>query len=351
MAYLELRGVRKSFGATTAVNNFNLTVSRGELVSFLGPSGCGKTTTMRIIAGFEHPDEGEIWLEERALLNIPANRRNVGMVFQSYALFPHLTVRDNITFGMRLKHESRENMDKRAREMLSLIQMDALGERFPHQLSGGQQQRVALARALAMKPQVLLLDEPLSALDAKIRDELRTEIRRIQSDLNMTTIYVTHDQSEALALSDRIVVMNAGNVEQIGTPFEIYNRPGTAFVATFVGSQGTLTGVLTQARDAIETTDGLIRLKHAVAGKQAGDAVKLMLRPEMTSLSERLPGHNVLSGTVEQVMFLGSVVRISVRTGGGTIAVDQLNHPDMALPAPHAPVQVSFAPESCYVLS
>ncbi len=350
MAYLELRNVRKTFGATTAVNNFNLSVARGELVSFLGPSGCGKTTTMRIIAGFEHPDQGEIWLGDRALRNVPANRRNVGMVFQSYALFPHLTVRDNITFGMRLKRESREAMDKRAREMLSLIQMDALGNRFPHQLSGGQQQRVALARALALSPQLLLLDEPLSALDAKIRDELRTEIRRIQTNLNMTTIYVTHDQSEALALSDRIVVMNAGNIEQTGTPFEIYNRPSTAFVATFVGSQGTVSGTLTPARDAVETASGRIRLSQPVTGKQAGDTVRLMLRPEMTSLMNGAPGHNLLHGTVEQVMFLGSVVRITVRTSAGMLAVDQLNHPDMALPAPNTKVHVSFAPESCHVL-
>jgi putative spermidine/putrescine transport system ATP-binding protein len=352
MSYLELANVRKTFGPTIAVNDFSLSVARGELISFLGPSGCGKTTTMRMIAGFENADQGRIWLDGAPLDPVPVNRRNIGMVFQSYALFPHLTVRDNIVFGMQLAGAARMVMRTRASEMLALIQMDALGDRYPHQLSGGQQQRVALARALATKPRVLLLDEPLSALDAKIRDELRAEIKRIQSELNITTIYVTHDQSEALAISDRIVVMHAGNIEQVGTPFEIYNRPRTEFVARFVGAQGTVSGTLTAERDCVETPAGAIRLARPALDRRVGETVHVLLRPEMVSLTgdNDGQGHNRIQGVVEQVTFLGSVVRVTVRASTGLLAVDQLNHPGLKLPTPRTPVSVSFAPEACHVV-
>jgi putative spermidine/putrescine transport system ATP-binding protein len=350
MSFLEITDLRKSFGQSVAVETFSLTVARGEFVSFLGPSGCGKTTTMRMIAGFEEPDHGAIMLDGVDLLRIPANKRRVGMVFQSYALFPHLTVEDNITFGMSLAGANKDAMRTRATALLELIQLPGLGGRYPSQLSGGQQQRVALARALAIQPRVLLLDEPLSALDAKIRDELRIEIRRIQRELGITAIYVTHDQSEALALSDRVVVMNAGRVEQIGTPFEIYNRPANAFVARFVGAQSMLTGRLSGARDAVETRVGLIRLPAQLTSSKPGDAVSIMLRPELLRFGRDDARHNALPGAVQQVTFLGSVVRTHVTIDEQVIAVDQLNHPKMSPFSVGEAVTVSFAPEACVVV-
>lgn len=236
MAYLTLHGISKSFGNTVAVEHFELAAEAGEFVSFLGPSGCGKTTTLRMIAGFEHPTTGTIQIEGNDITRVPPNQRNVGMVFQSYALFPNMTVAKNVGFGLKVRGWPKGEIESRVKEMLELIQMSHLANRYPFQLSGGQQQRVALARALAIHPQVLLLDEPLSALDAKIRVDLRQEIRRIQRRLGITTIYVTHDQEEALSISDRIVVMQQGKVDQVGTPFEIYNFPQTAFVANFVGT-------------------------------------------------------------------------------------------------------------------
>src|SRR5215213_2089674 len=239
MAYLTLTGVTKKFADSFAVQNFNLDVEKGEFVSFLGPSGCGKTTTLRMVAGFETPTAGKITLDNADITNRAPNQRNVGMVFQSYALFPNMTVAQNIGFGLRVRKENEAAIQDRVKEMLAIINLESRGDSYPYQLSGGQQQRVALARALAIRPQVLLLDEPLSALDAKIRVSLRAEIRSIQQRLGITTIYVTHDQEEALSLSDRIVVMNTGRIEQIGTPFQIYNFPETACVAGFVGTLNT----------------------------------------------------------------------------------------------------------------
>src|SRR3989304_4536271 len=249
MAFLDLHRLSKTFGQADAVVDFYLEIERGEFVSFLGPSGCGKTTTLRMVGGFEIPSQGEIRLDQEVITNKPPNQRNVGMVFQAYALFPNITVADNVGFGLKVNKKPTEEIRERVSEMLNLIQMPNLGDRFPYQLSGGQQQRVALARALAIRPQVLLLDEPLSALDAKTRIELRYEIRRIQQQLGITTIYVTHDQEEALSLSDRVVVMNAGRVEQIGGPFEIYNYPSTTFVASFGGT-------LNQLRCTVEDPAG-----------------------------------------------------------------------------------------------
>jgi putative spermidine/putrescine transport system ATP-binding protein len=348
MAYLDLINLRKSFGSTTAVNNFTLNIAKGEFVSFLGPSGCGKTTTMRMIAGFEQPDHGAIQLDGADLTKVPANKRKVGMVFQSYALFPHLNVADNITFGMSLAGANKGDMARRANELLDLIQLPTLGSRYPHQLSGGQQQRVALARAIAIQPRVLLLDEPLSALDAKIRDELRTEIRRIQHELGITAIYVTHDQSEALALSDRVVVMNAGNIEQVGTPFEVYNHPASGFVASFVGMQSVLQATVGKDASTVLVNGAPVRLDKPLSGKRAGDAVKLQLRPELVAIVPR-PGDNQLSGVIDQITFLGSVVRVQVKTGAGNLAADLLNNPGLTLPKPNDAVTVSFSPGACQV--
>src|SRR3989304_4442072 len=236
MSYLSISNVTKQFGDTVVVDNFNLDIEKGEFVSFLGPSGCGKTTTLRMVAGFEIPTTGQITLDGRDITNVPPNQRNVGMIFQSYALFPNMTVSQNIGFGLRVRKEGKSEINDRVQEMISLINLEQHVHKYPYQLSGGQQQRVSLARALAIRPEVLLLDEPLSALDAKIRVSLRAEIRAMQKRLGITAIFVTHDQEEALSISDRIVVMNAGEMEQVGTPFEIYNFPKTQFVANFVGS-------------------------------------------------------------------------------------------------------------------
>src|ERR671925_149288 len=242
VAFLELDAVRKEFGDVVAVEGFDLAAEKGEFVSFLGPSGCGKTTTLRMIAGFELPTSGTIRIDGAEVTYRPPNRRNVGMVFQSYALFPNMTVADNIGFGMKVRGRPRDQIRQKVGELLDLIHLPGRGDRFPWQLSGGQQQRVALARALAIEPQVLLLDEPLSALDAKIRVALRNEIRRVQLEVGITTLFVTHDQEEALAIADRVGVMNKGRLEQLGPPTTIYSRPATSFVAEFVGLSNRLAG-------------------------------------------------------------------------------------------------------------
>src|SRR3954453_4347723 len=284
MAFLELNGVQKRFGEVAAVPDFNLAAERGEFVSFLGPSGCGKTTTLRMIAGFERPTGGKIEIDGSDVTYRPPNRRNVGMVFQSYALFPNMTVADNIGFGLKIRRQPKAAIRKRADELLALINLEGRGDRYPWQLSGGQQQRVALARALAIEPQVLLLDEPLSALDAKIRVALRHQIRAIQRQLGITTVYVTHDQEEALELSDRIVVMSEGRMEQIGTPFEIYNFPATPFVASCVGTLNAVEARVVDAAAGRLTIAGHpIRTTAALSGA-AGEAIMVALRPEMVTL-------------------------------------------------------------------
>src|SRR6266508_675155 len=247
MAFLDLNNVRKAFAQSVAVHHFDLHVERGEFVSFLGPSGCGKTTTLRMVAGFETPTSGTILIDGQDVTHRPPKQRNIGMVSQSYALCPTITVADNIGFGLKVSRQPADAIKVRVEDMLRIIHMSEFGARYPYQLSGGQQQRVALARALAIRPQVLLLDEPLSALDAKIRVSLRQEIRSIQRSLGITTIYVTHDQEEALAMADCIVVMNEGRIVQIGSPLEIYNYPRTRFVASFVGTLNILRGKVLDA--------------------------------------------------------------------------------------------------------
>lgn len=353
MAYLELNHLRKTFGPTVAVESFSLDVERGEFISFLGPSGCGKTTTLRMIAGFEQPTEGTISIDGEDVTPVPPNKRKLGMVFQSYALFPNMTVADNIAFGLRMAKLPGDQIRRRVQEMLSLIQMTNYSGRYSYQLSGGQQQRVALARALAIQPRVLLLDEPLSALDAKIRDELRTEIRRIQRELHITTIYVTHDQEEALSLSDRVVVMNAGRIEQIGTPFEIYNRPQTEFVARFVGTLSTLRGVA--APDGHVVVNGqTVHLSQPLSDKRPGDAVTISLRPEAIALHAVTPGvtagHNALHATVENITFLGAIVRVQLSMNGMTFVADSLNNPNFVPPRIGDTVTISFSPEAARVV-
>jgi putative spermidine/putrescine transport system ATP-binding protein len=348
MSFLTLTGIQKRFGATTAVHDFNLSAEKGEFVSFLGPSGCGKTTTLRMIAGFEQPTAGTITVDGVDITHRPPNRRNVGMVFQSYALFPNMTVADNIGFGMKVRRRSGDQVRTRVAELLELIHLPDKGDRYPYQLSGGQQQRVALARALAIEPDILLLDEPLSALDAKIRVALRKEIRSIQRSVGITTVYVTHDQEEALSLSDRVVVMSEGRVEQIGPPPEIYNFPATPFVASFVGTLNLIDAKVIDGAAARLSIDGQeIRGAQPRAGD--GQRVTVALRPEAIELGES-GGANRLRGTVEDVSFLGSIVRTRLKIGEAILSFDQFNDPGLTAQAIGESIVVSFPPEATLVL-
>jgi len=347
MAFLELNGVVKRYGRAAVVDDFDLAVEEGEFVSFLGGSGCGKTTTLRMIAGFETPTAGSIRIGGTEVTGVAPNQRGVGMVFQNYALFPNMTVRKNIAFGLKVARWRPETIAPRVDEMLALIHMEELGERYPHQMSGGQQQRAALARALAVRPRVLLLDEPLSALDAKIRQRLRTEIRAIQQATGITTIYVTHDQEEALSLSDRIVVMQNGRIEQVGTPFQIYNQPATPFVASFIGNLNLLDATVTDAARGVLTVAG--QAVHAAGPVTPGPRVQLALRPENLSLENGLPHANHLEGTLTHTIFLGSIVRLVIRVGERDLCLDQFNAPHLALPAAGTRVAVGFSREACLV--
>jgi putative spermidine/putrescine transport system ATP-binding protein len=350
MAFLELTNIHKNYGRTVAVKEFNLKVERGEFVSFLGPSGCGKTTTLRMIAGFERPTAGSIVMDGVEITNRPPNQRNIGMVFQSYALFPNMTVAGNVGFGLKVAGKPAGEIKSRVDEMLALIKLEQFGERYPYQLSGGQQQRVALARALAIRPQLLLLDEPLSALDAKIRVALRNEIRTIQQQLGITTIYVTHDQEEAMSLSDRIVVMNHARIEQVGTPFETYNFPKTGFVASFVGTLNSVPAQVMDAAAGVVQVDGQeVRTGRTLTGAERSN-LTLALRPELLSLAPATNGANRLQGQVEMISFLGSIVRVQVRLGDTRLNVDTFNNPHLALPQPGEAVTVSFSPEAIHLL-
>jgi putative spermidine/putrescine transport system ATP-binding protein len=306
MTTLSFQGIRKTFGPTVALENLYLDVRDGELISLLGPSGCGKTTALRIAAGFEFADTGAVQVGGNDITHTPAHKRNMGMVFQSYSLFPNLTVANNIDFGLRTRKIDKAERNRRVSETLDLVQLTSMANRYPHQLSGGQQQRVALARALAVRPQVLLLDEPLSALDAKVRLTLRDEIRRIQTELGITTLFVTHDQEEALGISDRIGVMSNGRLEQLGTPTEVYRTPANAFVARFVGSMNEIAATAAGA-NAVQVNG---RTVAATPSQAAGSAVTLLVRPEDLSLVSETDG---LAGTVTATTFQGATTVVTVR--------------------------------------
>ena len=287
---VELVGVTKRFGGTAAVDRIDLEVHPGEFLSLLGPSGCGKTTTLRLIAGFERPDEGEVRIGGRDVSRVPPYKRDVNTVFQSYALFPHLTVQDNVAYGLKQRGLGRAERRTRAAEMLELVQLPGFGERKPRQLSGGQQQRVALARALVMNPRVLLLDEPLGALDLKVRKELQIELKRIQEEIGITFVYVTHDQEEALAMSDRVVVMNAGRIEQIGAPPEIYDRPATEWIASFIGD----TNFLDVGGSEVAIRPERLRVEREGEGLEGRVATTMIIGPVVQCLIRLDDGQEVL---------------------------------------------------------
>jgi putative spermidine/putrescine transport system ATP-binding protein len=343
MSFLTLTGIQKAYGPNTVVKDFDLSVERGELVTFLGPSGCGKTTTLRMIAGFESPTGGSILINGKDVTSLRANRRAIGMVFQAYALFPNMTVAQNIGFGLKVAGKSTFEIKARVDEMLAMIKLPHLAERYPYQLSGGQQQRVSLARALAPSPQILLLDEPLSALDARIRVSLREEIRALQRKLGITTIFVTHDQEEALSMSDRIVVMNEGAIEQVGAPSEIYNAPRTRFVASFIGTLNLIDGKIVDASVGAVDIDGQrATTRRKLNGAKPGDVLAMALRPEALRLGAGDDGRNTLAGIIEDVAFLGAVVRVRVRLAQAAIIVDTFNSGANDLPARGAPIAVNF---------
>lgn len=352
MTHLTLSNISKEYSGTKVVQDFNLDIEKGEFVSFLGPSGCGKTTTLRMVAGFETPTTGTITINGQEITNNAPNQRNVGMIFQAYALFPNMTVAQNIGFGLRIRKESDDAIKQRVGEMLALINLEKHADKYPYQLSGGQQQRVALARALANRPQVLLLDEPLSALDAKIRVSLRAEIRAIQKKLGITAIFVTHDQEEALSISDRIVVMYEGKIEQVGSPFEVYNFPQTAFVANFVGTLNTASAEVADPAKGLLRMDG-IELVSAqdLRDKKKGDQVKFSVRPERFSFASEQKKDNVLDCTIENITFLGSVVRIQVKIGDTKFNMDTFNNPFLELPKIGAKDQVTCSREAVLVLN
>lgn len=351
MSYLSLSNITKQFGDALVVDDFNLDMDKGEFVSFLGPSGCGKTTTLRMVAGFELPSSGKVTLGGADITNKAPNQRNVGMIFQAYALFPNMTVAQNIGFGLRIRKEPESAVKQRVNEMLSLINLEKHADKYPYQLSGGQQQRVALARALANRPQVLLLDEPLSALDAKIRVALRSEIRAIQKSLGITAIFVTHDQEEALSISDRIVVMYEGKVEQVGTPFEIYNFPKTQFVANFVGSLNTATAEITDPEKGLLSVDGVQFISsEKMDSFKKGDKVRIAIRPERFSFASEQKKANVLDCTIENITFLGAVVRIQILIGNTKFNMDTFNNPFLELPKIGDKTQVTCSRQAVLIL-
>jgi len=321
-ARIEIRGVTKRFGSFTAVDAVDLVVEAGEFVTLLGPSGCGKTTLLRMLSGFETPSEGTISIGGDDVTHLAPYRRNVNQVFQSYALFPHMTVRENIAFGLKMQKTAAAEVAKRVAEVVELVALTGFEQRKPHQLSGGQRQRVALARAIVPRPQVLLLDEPLSALDAKLRQQMQIELKRLQKHLGMTFVFVTHDQVEALTMSDRIAVFNRGRIEQVGTATEIYRRPRTPFVADFIGETN-----LREAELLSRTaTSGRVRLKGgleltvAMAGWPAGSTrADVSIRPEKILVSKaRLENENVFAARVSEEIFRGVLNRLTLVTLGGT---------------------------------
>lgn len=337
---VELQYLTRTFGAVRALDGLNLRIEPGELVALLGPSGCGKTTAMRILAGLEEATSGSVLVDGRDITGVPANKRDMGMVFQAYSLFPHLTVLDNVAFGLKMRGVGAGERRSRAAEMLELVGLSAQSGRYADELSGGQQQRVALARALAVRPRVLLLDEPLSALDAKVRTQLRDEIRRVQLEVGTTTLFVTHDQEEALAVADRVGVMNAGRLEQLAAPAELYAHPATPFVADFVGLNNKLAATVSGG------TAGLLGVTvPALPGSVDGAGVA-MVRPESVTVQADPAGQ----ATVVAVSFLGAISRVSVALADGAALCAQMNSSAARAFAPGDRVTVGLEPGGVRVI-
>jgi ABC-type Fe3+/spermidine/putrescine transport system ATPase subunit len=350
--HLELERVTKRFGSVTAVDQVSFAIPRGAFATLLGPSGCGKTTTLRMIAGFYDPEEGDIKLGGKRINDLPAHRRGTAMVFQDYALFPHMSVKDNVAYGLRLAHRRRADVDKKVQDTLAFVGLQGMEQRSPSQLSGGQQQRVAVARALVIEPEVLLLDEPLSNLDAKLREGLRSELRQLQQRLGMTFVYVTHDQQEALSLSDWIAVMKDGKVEQAGSPWDIYYHPRTAFLADFVGAVNLVPARVssvegTNARVTFGSYELPVRVPADTA-VAAGQDVRLCIRPETLQFAEQAPGGARIEGQVVRRSFLGDRMRYWVIVDGREWIVDQED------PGAYQPfdgrVALSLRPERVHVI-
>jgi iron(III) transport system ATP-binding protein len=359
--FLNLENLYKIFasrggsGEVTAVHDVNVSIEKGEFVTLLGPSGCGKTTTLRLIAGFEFPTQGRIVLDGQEINDLPPNRRDMSMVFQSYAIFPHLSVYENIAYGLKIKRIGSSEIKHQVVKILELTELMGLENRAPNQLSGGQQQRVALARALVMEPKVLLLDEPLSNLDAKLRDQMRTEIREIQQRLGITSVYVTHDQIEAMSLSDRIVVMNEGKVEQIGAPQQIYRQPQTAFVANFIGRTNFVPATITGMENdtlVLEALDGILQVPQGEAQYRVQDRVELVVRPDAVRLKE-FSGQTQdagFKGTVHRSTYLGSQVEYDLEVAGQALIAVESDPRHVIVYPPGTQVAVDFLAETIYVL-
>ncbi|MDF1790439.1 MAG: ABC transporter ATP-binding protein [Thalassobaculaceae bacterium] len=355
MSSVVLKNIVKRFGSFTAVHPSNLEIPEGDFVTLLGPSGCGKTTNLRMIAGLLDPTEGEILIGGKRVNDLPIHKRNLGIVFQNYALFPHKSVADNVAFGLKYRNVTKTEIARRVEAALSLVQLPHVGGRYPKELSGGQQQRIALARAIVIEPDVLLLDEPLSALDANLREDMRVELKRIQHQIGVTTVFVTHDQSEALAMSDRIVVMSGGRIEQVGTPEEVYNRPQSEFVANFLGASNILTGVCRERSAETATLEvplfGMVPVPNDKAARVTDGPAKLVLRAEKLTLMDTgadTSGMIAAAATVETVDYQGQTVRYFVRVGDRSLqAINMIN--ERPFPEGSA-VVVAFRPQDCAAL-
>jgi spermidine/putrescine transport system ATP-binding protein len=354
---IALEGVSKGFGKVAAVRDVNISIAEGEFFSLLGPSGCGKTTSLRMIAGFEQPDAGRIVLQGEDVTNVRPNRRPVNMVFQHYALFPHMSVYDNVAFGLKVKHVPRADHKERVQEMLRVVSLEGLDKRRARQLSGGQQQRVALARALVNRPAALLLDEPLGALDVKLRKHMQLELKRIQNTLGTTFVYVTHDQEEALAMSDRIAVMNGGLVEQTGSPREIYEHPSTAFVADFIGSLNAFDLRI----DELVGTNAVMRLGEGGrivvpvgVGHGTGETLRAAVRPERVHIARAgtaaADGGSHLDGKIAETVFLGMYLQYHVDTPAGRLVSHRLADDSLGQLEAGSPVTLSWDPEQASLL-
>ncbi len=352
---LSLVGIEKRYGDMRAVAGITLDVPQGEFLTLLGPSGCGKTTTLGLIAGFFPPSAGEVRIKGRPVTNLPPFRRDIGVVFQDYALFPHMTAAQNVAFGLKMRKVARAEADRRVADALELVKLGGLGERRPHELSGGQRQRVALARALVIRPAILLLDEPLSNLDLKLREEMRVEIAELQRRLKITTVFVTHDQGEALVMSDRIAVMNAGRIEQIGPPTEIYERPASRFVAEFIGRMNLFPGrvVAEGGTLVVRTAEGPTLAVPVPPDAPDGTGVNIAVRPERARVSRETPpaGWFAAQGRINQILYLGSTREIRLElTSGARATVETTNTGAESGLAPGDTAWFGAPPEVCLVL-